>query len=199
MKNEKLDKLNKDLQDYVNEYYKEEIKLVFGSGASNARIVLVGEAPGKHEVLQGKPFVGQAGKNLDEFIDVLGISRDDIYITNAVKLRPYKISPETGRESNRTPTKTEIEFFSEHLKSELNILKPEIVVSLGNIALRSILGSSSATIGVLHGNPLDVDYGEVRFKLFPLYHPASIIYRAELKSVYLEDLHKLKEFLKLNP
>lgn len=196
MKAARLQSLNKDMQKLVNEFYKDDVRLVYGGGDPDSRIVLVGEAPGKHEIIQNKPFVGQAGKNLDEFIAILGINKEDLYITNTVKLRPYKTNPDTGREANRTPTTAEIRFFADFLKSELSIVHPELVVSLGNIALRSITGDEAATIGLLHGIPIDIEYSTINFKLFPLYHPASIIYRRELRHVYIEDLQKLKAYIK---
>ncbi len=191
-----LDKLNKTYQEKINEYFNMDTKLVFGDGRPNSEIALVGEAPGKNEVIKGKPFVGQAGKNLDEFIEMLAIKRDDLYITNIVKMRPYKINPQTGRESNRPPTRKEIEIFTDFIKEELSIVKPKLIVTLGNVALKCIVDSDSAAIGNLHGSPLEVSFRQIAFKLYPLYHPASVIYRPELRKVYLEDLSKLKEYLK---
>lgn len=169
--------------------------LVFGDGNENSKIVLVGEAPGKTEVEQGKPFVGQAGKNLEEFINILGIKREDLYITNVVKFRPFKVNPNTGRESNRTPIKDEIRISTDFIEHELSIIRPKLVVSLGNIALRCILKDSKVTIGVMHGNPINVKFAKAEFILFPLYHPASIIYNRGLRDVYLQDLIKLRDYL----
>ncbi len=195
MKSKLLEVLNCELKKHINDIYKIETPLVFGGGDPNSSIVLIGEAPGKQEILTGKPFIGQAGKNLDEFISILEIDRVDLYITNVVKLRPHKINEETGRESNRTPTKKEINIFSSFLTRELEIIKPKLVVTLGNIALKSITQDDKSSIGILHGNSMDIKFGEGEFKLFPLYHPASIIYKAELKDTYLKDLHKLKKYL----
>ncbi|WDC85342.1 uracil-DNA glycosylase family protein [Caloramator sp. mosi_1] len=101
-----------DLKTIYNEYenkikeaYGEDIKIVYGDGNINAQIMLIGEAPGRFEEEQGKPFVGQAGKNLDEFIDILEINREDLFITNVVKIRPFKINEKTGRKVNRAPNK----------------------------------------------------------------------------------------------
>lgn len=196
MKSNLLKALNSQMKNFIDEMYQDETPLVFGDGNIDASLVLIGEAPGKQEVQQGKPFVGQAGKNLDEFITILDINRENLYITNVVKLRPYKINEATGREVNRTPIKKEINIFTSYLKRELQIIEPELVVTLGNIALKCITMDDSSSIGVLHGNPMDIKFGEVQFKLFPLYHPASIIYRADLKDIYLQDLHKLKNYLK---
>lgn len=196
MKENRLHELNNELKHFINDFYQQETPLVFGGGDPNSKIVLIGEAPGKNEIVQGKPFVGQAGKNLDEFISILEIQKSDLYITNVVKMRPFKINEATGRESNRTPTKKEVEVFSSFLMRELEIVEPRLVVTLGNIALKCITQDDKASIGVLHGNPIEMKFGNASFQLFPLYHPASIIYRAELKETYIKDLHILKDFIR---
>jgi DNA polymerase len=196
LKENLLESLNRELKEYIDDLYQQATPLVFGGGNPDSQIVLIGEAPGKNEVLQGRPFVGQAGKNLDEFIDILEIEKSDLYITNVVKMRPYKINEQTGRESNRTPTKKEIGVFTSFLMRELEIVRPKLVVTLGNIALKCISQDEKASIGSLHGNPIEVEFGKQNFWLFPLYHPASIIYKADLKDTYIEDLHKLKDYIK---
>lgn len=201
MKEDKLFYLqqnNLNLKKFMDEYFKKDIPLVFGDGMPGAKIVLVGEAPGRNEVEIGKPFVGQAGKNLDEFMKILELNREEIYITNVVKFRPYKINKKTQSISNRPPTKEEIKISEPFLKKELEILNPKLVVSLGNVPLKCLTGDESATIGEYHGKPLEINFTGKTIILFPLYHPASIIYKAELKTVYLEDLYKLKEYLQFS-
>ncbi|WP_129599645.1 uracil-DNA glycosylase [Anaerophilus nitritogenes] len=163
---------------------------VFGEGNVDAKIILVGEAPGAKEVELNKPFVGAAGKNLDEFLDILKLNREDLYITNVVKIRPYKVNGKTGRKSNRPPNKEEIEKYEKYLFNEIQIIQPKIIVTLGNVPLKTLLKDKKVTIGQHHGKPID----EGEYFIFPLYHPASIIYRRELKEVYIEDLYKLKDF-----
>lgn len=192
-----LQSLNKELKEYIDDLYQEATPLVFGDGDVDSPIVLIGEAPGKNEILQGRPFVGQAGKNLDEFINVLEIKKTDLYITNVVKMRPYKVNEQTGREANRTPTKKEVSLFTPYLRRELEIIKPLMVVTLGNTALKCITQDENTSIGNFHGNPSEVRFGGVVFSLFPLYHPASIIYKADLKDTYNADLHKLKDYIKI--
>jgi len=191
-----LNENNKELKAAVDAYFKQDIPLVYGDGSEEAKIVLIGEAPGRTEVEKGKPFVGQAGKNLDEFMEILQLNRNEIYITNVVKFRPYKINDKTGRTSNRPPTKEEINLCRPFLKRELEIIEPKLLVSLGNVPLKCLTEDESATIGEYHGKPITINFAESDMTLFPLYHPASIIYRAELKSVYIEDLYKLKEYMK---
>lgn len=194
-KTKALERLNSDMKDFFNQYFEKETPLVYGDGLSDTKIVLIGEAPGKNEVEQGKPFVGQAGKNLQEFMGILGLERKDIYITNVVKFRPYRINDETGRASNRPPTKEEIKVSKPFVENEIEILEPNLIVSLGNVPLKCLTDDESATIGEYHGKPIKINFTKKPIILFPLYHPASIIYRAELKSVYLEDLHKLKKHI----
>lgn len=196
MKQEELQALNEELRLHIREVYNEEIPMVFGNGDMDSPIALIGEAPGKNEILQGKPFVGQAGKNLDEFIEVLQIDRKDLYITNVVKLRPFKINESTGREANRTPNKKEISLFTPFLMKELEHLVPRLIVTLGNIALKCITQDDEASIGNLHGRPMEIKFGNSNYMLFPLYHPASIIYKAELKETYMQDLHKLRDYIR---
>lgn len=195
LKKQEIDRINQFYRNKLQEYFNEEVPLVFGEGNVDSEIVLVGEAPGKTEVEQGRPFVGQAGKNLEEFITILGINREDLYITNVVKFRPVRINHDTGRESNRAPNKEEIRISTEFIEQELSTIKPKLVVSLGNIALRCILKDDKATIGVMHGSPISVKFANAEFSLFPLYHPASIIYNRALKDVYLQDLHKLRNYI----
>lgn len=167
-------------------------KIIFGEGMVNADILLVGEAPGGEEERLGKPFVGSAGKNLDKFLEIVKLERENIYITNVVKLRPFKLSPKTNRPVNRPPNKEEIQFFKEYLYREIEEINPKIIVTLGNTALRAVFRDNNVVIGDYHGRL----WGEVfGFKVFPLYHPASVIYNRELEKVYLDDLSKLRETL----
>ena len=122
--------------------------LVFGAGlAKKPVLMLIGEAPGEQEALQGKPFVGKAGKNLEGFLEVLGLRRGEIYVTNTVKLRPTKISA-AGRRVNRPPTREEKELFRPWLMKEIALVRPDALVTLGNVALQSFIRE---TAGHLHG------------------------------------------------
>lgn len=174
-----------------------EKAVVFGEGNEHhPAVMLIGEAPGEQESLQGRPFVGKAGKNLDQFLDVLQLNRGDIRISNVVKIRPTKISPK-GRMSNRPPTKEEIAFFAPYLYEEILLVQPRMLVTLGNTALHAVVGD--ATIGSCHGQVLQtvihVGEEEASFSVFPLYHPASIIYNRGLAQVYQDDLLSLRHIL----
>lgn len=178
---------------YNEEFFGREI--VVGDGNADSELLLIGEAPGKDEVLKSRPFVGAAGKNLSEFLDKLGLKREDIYITNAIKFRLSKVNPDTGRVSNRPATKKEIEDNREYLIREINIINPKYIVTLGNVPLRSVCGDAGIAIGEVHGKPDNIKVGEAEYTLFPLYHPASVIYNSKLKEIYNEDLEKLKQII----
>lgn len=166
---------------------------VLGEGNhSHPPLLLVGEAPGEQETLEGRPFVGKAGKNLMEFLGVLGISREAIYITNVVKFRPVKVS-DKGRFRNRTPTRKEIAAFTPLLLREIRQVNPQLIVTLGNTPLSALTGRSD--IGEAHGRLSTVDVDGEQYPLFPLYHPAAIIYNRALKDVYNQDILTLRGIL----
>ncbi|WP_226807577.1 uracil-DNA glycosylase [Anaerosalibacter bizertensis] len=192
MINVKEDSL-KNLNSNIMEEHSDK-ELVLGSGNINSSIILVGEAPGSKEVQLKKPFVGQAGKHLEEFLEILEIGRNEVYITNAVKFRPTRKSPKTNGLINRPPTKKEIEFFRKYLIDEISIINPKMIVTLGNTPLKSIF-EEDIKIGEVHGKLYEVNIKDEIYKVFPLYHPAAVIYRRELRGTYIEDLKKLKELI----
>lgn len=186
-----LERLEIEYNDIVRNELKSDSRVVFGEGKEHAQILLIGEAPGENEEKQGKPFVGAAGKNLMEFLDILELTREDIYITNVVKIRPYKISEKTGKRINRTPNKIEFDASVPILKRQIEYIHPRIVVTLGNTALRAVYFDNKITIGDVHGRPIDME----GYTLFPLYHPASIIYNRALKDTYIDDVKRLKSYM----
>jgi len=188
-------KLSEIYELYSSEFAGNEF--VFGCGCTEPKVVLVGEAPGREEVKFSRPFSGAAGKNLDQFLALAGISRDDIYITNAIKYRLSKSNPKTGRLSNRPATKGEIISSRTYLLREIEILKPKWVVTLGNVPLRAVSGDFSMNIGELHGKAKSMDIGNNQFILFPLYHPASVIYNRSLKEVCEADIIELGRLISL--
>ena len=176
----------------------EEKPLVFGEGKwEHPPIMLIGEAPGEQETLQRRPFVGKAGKNLDGFLEVVGLNREDIYISNVVKIRPTKVS-EKGSVSNRPPNREELALFTPYLMEEILLVQPGVIVTLGNVALKALMGPK-AVIGDVHGRAsgAEISYGTQKgdFQVFPLYHPASIIYNRSLTQVYADDLKALRAWL----
>ena len=165
-------------------------RLVFGDGNADASLILVGEAPGEQEALQGRPFVGKAGKNLDAFLDLAGVNRSDIYITNAVKYRPTRISP-AGRTVNRPPKSAEVERYRPWLLREIDIISPQCVATLGNVPLKALLGIKTV-IGEVHGRFIPIN----GVMLYPMYHPASLIYNSALRDVYARDIVRLGQWLR---
>lgn len=175
---------------YTKAFINEEI--VLGEGCIRSPLVIVGEAPGKDEVRLLKPFVGAAGKNLNEFIETIEISRESIYITNAIKYRLGKLNPKTQRVINRPATKEDIKNNQIWLHNEIKLLAPKIIVTLGNVPLKSITDDFNVSIGNMHGVLHSCKIDGTEYKLFPLYHPASIIYNRALKDVYIQDMLMLK-------
>ena len=186
-----LDRMREELNRLIAELYEGEKKiLVHGEGEIGARVMLVGEAPGEQETLQGRPFVGKAGKNLNEFLELAGLERGELYVTNAVKFRPTKRSA-AGRTVNRPPTREEVSLFLPWLRREIELVAPEVIVTLGNVPLRALTGPK-AVIGDVHGAFQDAD----GLRLYPMYHPASLIYNPALREVYAEDVRRLSAHLR---
>lgn len=181
----------RDMRALVSSVYPGEDKpLVFGEGKTEARVMLIGEAPGEQEAIAGRPFVGKAGKNLDMFMEATGLAREEMYITNVVKFRPSRISA-AGRRVNRPPTKEEIALMKPFLMREIDLVKPEIIVTLGNVPLGAVMGPDY-TVGQVHGRVFDMGNRIV----YPMYHPAAIIYNQSLKGVFAEDMAGLAEISK---
>jgi DNA polymerase len=155
-------------------------RLVFGAGSPDADIVFVGEAPGKNEDLKGEPFVGAAGKFLNEMLASIGLKREDIYITNIVKYRPP---------SNRDPFPEEIEAFKPYLLKQIAVIKPKIVVFLGRHAMRVFL--PELKISDAHGKPVSKD-GLV---YLPLFHPAAALYNGGLRQTLIDDFKLIPAIL----
>ena len=188
-----MERFRSELTRFIDGLYEGDQKvLVHGEGRIGARVMLIGEAPGEQETLQGRPFVGKAGKNLDEFLELAGIDRDALYVSNTVKFRPTRISS-AGRTVNRPPTQEEIKLFLPWLKREIELVRPECIVTLGNVTLKA-LTDRRTVIGDVHGRFLELD----NRPLYPMYHPASVIYNPSLRSVYREAVLRLAEWLKLS-
>ena len=165
-------------------------RVVIGKGNLHAKILFVGEAPGRNEDEQGLPFVGAAGKNLDKLLAQVGLSLDDIYITNILKCRP----PE-----NRAPLPTEIKAHTPWLIEQIREMKPLVVCSLGNYATKFFLARGDVdTMGdqegitKLHGKVQAIEFEGVQIKLIPLFHPAAIIYNRALLPLWEQDIEVVK-------
>jgi len=191
-----VDKYKQDLRSFIAGVMPgREHALVFGEGPKRPKLMLIGEAPGEQETLQGRPFVGKAGKNLDHFLELAELRREEIYISNAVKYRPTKTG-KTGRISNRPPTKDEIALFRPWLLREIEETAPQLIATLGNVPLHAVTGKR-LTIGEAHGKLIPA--GETGGMLFALYHPASLIYNRSLESIYEADVRALAEKIRMLP
>jgi len=167
--------------------------LVFGKGNPDAKIMFLGEAPGKSEDLQGIPFVGAAGKELDKLLQLIGLTLDDVYIANILKYRPP---------NNRDPTPEEIRNHTPYLIEQIRIINPRYVCTLGNYSTKFVMSSFSVDgmkkmpgITSLHGEPQEIDIGTLHFTLYPLYHPAAMLYNPKLRPELEMDIRKLGKLL----
>ena len=178
-----MERFQKEATAFFRNLYEGERKvLVFGEGRVGAPVMMIGEAPGEQESLQGRPFVGKAGKNLDAFLAQAGMDRAALYVTNLVKFRPTRVSA-AGRTVNRPPTQEEIKLFLPWLLREIGLVDPRTIITLGNVPLKALTGRGSV-IGEMHGRFIDWQ-GR---RLFAMYHPASVIYNPGLKAVYSQDI-----------
>lgn len=158
----------------------EATQLVMGDGNPNAAIVFIGEAPGKAEDEQGIPFVGASGRFLNEMLAAAGMDRSDVYITNIVKYRPP---------NNRDPSKQEKQAFLPYLLSQLEIINPKVIVTLGRHSMEFFL--PDARISEVHGQAIQktITLGDNSYQwvIVPLYHPAAALYNGSLRQTLLED------------
>ncbi len=176
MKELMIKDLYKDCSSLITEQTQEIHKLILGYGNFNADIMFIAEAPTSKEEEQGTLFVERAKDKFDNFLSSLHLKKEDIYITNVVKYRPYKINELTGRVVNRTPKKTEIDFFLPYLQKEINIISPKIIVALGNLPLKVVMENNSLMLKAEHGKIRTKFIGNKEYKVLPLFHPSSLIY-----------------------
>lgn len=168
-------------------------QLVFGDGNASADLVFVGEAPGKNEDEQGLPFVGAAGKFLNEMLAMIGLKREDVYITNIVKYRP----PE-----NRDPLPDEKAAFLPFLRAQLEVIKPKLIITLGRHSMECFL--PGLQISKVHGQPkrIRVKSGEWRgqrkttvWVILPLFHPAAALYNGGMRQTLIDDFMRIPKIL----
>lgn len=162
-----------------------------GEGKVNAKIFVVGEAPGKNEALTGLPFCGQTGKILDELFESISLDRKDVFVTSIVKDRPPK---------NRDPSKEEIAWYAPYLDRQIEIVAPKVVVALGRFAMEYLFARYGVSIegkiiSDLHGSVHDGVVGKQKIKIVALYHPSASIYNQKLKTVIREDFKVLTQFI----
>ncbi len=169
-----------------NHYYP-----VIGEGAHDASVVFIGEAPGKNEALKARPFCGAAGKLLDQMLESIDLARSDVYITNIVKDRPP---------DNRDPTLDEIAFYAPYLIKQMEIIQPEVIVTLGRFSMKFILEQfdlpeQMETIGKLHGTKIMATSGYGEVTILPLYHPAAALYNGGMREQLFADFRVIREVI----
>jgi uracil-DNA glycosylase len=160
-------------------------QVVFGTGSPMAELMFVGEAPGFHEDKQGVPFVGAAGKLLGKLLEGIGIEREDVWITNAIKCRPP---------GNRNPLPEEIESCEPHLWRQIELIRPKMIATLGNFATK-LLSGRPAGITQVHGQEQEVVLGGMKVLLYPIFHPAAALYTPRMLDVLEADFRRIPELL----
>ncbi len=156
-------------------------QIVFGDGNPASQVLIVGEAPGKNEDLEGKPFVGAAGKYLNELLAIAGLEREDVFIANVLKCRPPQ---------NRNPLPDEIEACAPYLRQQTRIIDPKVIVTLGNFSTKFILKTEKG-ITRLRGQVFQTG----RFKVFPVFHPAAALYDVKKRETLEHDFEVLGTLL----
>ena len=185
-KQEKLDQIKADIitANICPDLAKTAKQLVFGDGSPDAQIVFIGEAPGKNEDEQGLPFVGAAGKFLNEMLSAAGMERSDVYITNIVKYRPP---------NNRDPLSEEKAAFWPYLLKQLQIIEPKVVITLGRHSMEYFL--PGLKIGQIHGQPKRIQFGDHKIVIIPLFHPAAALYNGSLRQTLIDDFLRVPEII----
>lgn len=164
---------------------------VLGEGSHDANIMFVGEAPGRNEAKQGRPFCGAAGKILDELLASIDVPRDSVYITNIVKDRPQE---------NRDPTPSEIELYGPFLDRQIDIIQPKVLATLGRFSMVYImkkfdLDFEVEPISTAHGKVYEAEASYGSIHIAPQYHPAAAIYNRDLVETLKKDFEILKQFV----
>ena len=187
-KSEKLNKLKTKIQLIKNcDLKKNATNLVFADGNINSKIMIIGEGPGANEDVEGKPFVGRAGKLLDKMLAAIKLDRTKVYISNVVNYRP----PE-----NRRPTEIEIERYLPYLKSHIEIINPKILLLLGSTALNTLVGNE-VVISKARGKWIQKEIGTAKPWIIASFHPAFLMRQPEQKKLAWIDLKMIREKSKI--
>ncbi|UCF13586.1 MAG: uracil-DNA glycosylase [Thermoplasmatales archaeon] len=190
-----LSKIEKEIkkieQDVTNckrcDLWKTRNNPVAGEGSVTTKVMFIGEAPGYNEDMQGRPFVGKAGKILDELLYSVGFERKEIYIANILKCRPLK---------NRNPLRKEIKACTSYLDKQIMTMKPKVIVTLGNFASSYVLekfGFQAERIGKIHGKIFHIKNLLFDTRIIPSYHPAAAVYNPNLKNALMKDFKSIIE------
>ena len=163
--------------------------VVFGAGNADADLMFIGEAPGATEDEQGLPFVGRAGKLLDQLLEEIGLSRGDVFVCNTLKCRPP---------GNRDPLPVELDNCQPYLLRQVELIQPSVICSLGNFSTKLLRGDPTG-ITRLHGQPEVIELGSRAVRLYPIYHPAAALYTPRMLETLREDFARLPELLSMGP
>jgi len=159
--------------------------VVFGAGNADAELMFVGEAPGASEDEQGLPFVGRAGKLLDQLLGEIGMERSDVFVANVLKCRPP---------GNRDPLPLEIENCQDYLLRQVELIQPTVICTLGNFSTKLLRGDPTG-ITRLHGQPEAITLGRRAVRLYPIYHPAAALYTPRMLETLREDFSRLPQLI----
>ena len=188
-----------------------------GQGPLNPRFMLIGEAPGETELLSNHPFTGRAGKELDKFLDKIGVNRNEAYISSVFKSRPWRErkvfsvqqNKRITKRANRPPTKQELLAHAPVIDYEIKTVDPPLILTMGNTALTRLLGNKgpiSNVHGRIYRGPLlflphldaqEYAWTEKEYLVYPTYHPASVLYNRKLEETIYEDLVEFKKLIEL--
>lgn len=185
-KAERLQKINTEFAKKIKSpLIKTCNKIVAGDGNPNADIIIIGEAPGKKEDELGQPFVGAAGKFLDQMLNSINLKREDIYITNIVKCRPP---------NNRDPLPEEKEEFWPWLLAQINLIKPQLIITLGRHSLSSFI--TEPVMSKIHGTVLSKKIPKLGLiRIYALYHPAAALYNGAMRETLIKDFKKIPKII----
>jgi len=185
-KQAQLDQIAADIlkQNVCPDLAKTASRLVMGDGDPNADIIFIGEAPGKKEDETGLPFVGAAGKFLDQMLEAAGMQRQDVFITSIVKYRPP---------NNRDPLPAEKAAFLPYLLRQIDVIQPKIIAPLGRHGMEYFL--PGVKIGDIHGQPQTVELDGKEVVVMPLFHPAAALYNGRLRQTLIDDFLKVPELI----
>ena len=177
-----------DLKDYMSKFkgcelYKNATNMVFSDGNKSSEIMLIGEAPGHDEDIQGKPFVGRSGKLLNKMLEAIGLSRDTVYIANIVPWRPP---------NNRRPTEEEINICLPFIRKHIELIAPKVLMLLGSTATYALLRNKEG-ITKIRGKWVDMEFGKLKVPTLPSFHPAFLLRQPAQKKYSWEDLKMLKK------
>lgn len=185
-KRKRLDELKQEMETDSSLPLREKAtKLVFGDGNPDTEVLFIGEAPGYWEDQKGIPFVGNAGALLNQALAIVGMPREEVFITNVIHYRP----PE-----NRDPLPQELEAFRPYVDKIIEVIDPKVIITLGRFSMGKFIPGES--ISRIHGKPREVEVNDKLVTVIPMYHPAAGLRSSQVKAAFLEDFKKIPQILK---